>query len=43
MILSVHTDQSMDTIKADTDRDNFMSAEEAQEYGIIDSILTQRS
>ncbi len=41
-ILSDHTGQSMDTIKADTDRDNFMSANEAQEYGIIDSILKKR-
>ena len=41
-ILSDHTGQSMDTIKADTDRDNFMSANDAQEYGIIDSILKKR-
>jgi len=42
-ILSEHTGQSMDTIKADTDRDNFMSANEAQKYGIIDSILEKRT
>ncbi len=41
-ILSTHTGQSMETIKADTDRDNFMSASEAGEYGIIDSILAKR-
>jgi ATP-dependent Clp protease protease subunit len=41
-ILSTHTGQSMDTIKKDTDRDNFMSADEATKYGIIDSILKQR-
>ena len=41
-ILSDHTGQSLDTIKADTDRDNFMSANDAQEYGIIDSILKKR-
>ena len=41
-ILSDHTGQSMDTIQADTDRDNFMSANDAQEYGIIDSILKKR-
>ena len=41
-ILSDHTGQSMDAIKADTDRDNFMSANDAQEYGIIDSILKKR-
>ena len=42
-ILSEHTGQSMETIQADTDRDNFMSASEAQSYGIIDSILSQRA
>ena len=41
-ILSNHTGQSMEKIKADTDRDNFMSASEAGEYGLIDSILTDR-
>ncbi len=41
-ILSDHTGQSLDTIKADTDRDNFMSANDAREYGIIDSILKKR-
>ncbi len=41
-ILSDHTGQSMDTIQADTDRDNFMSANDAQKYGIIDSILKKR-
>jgi len=42
-ILSEHTGQSMETIQTDTDRDNFMSASEAQSYGIIDSILSQRA
>ncbi len=41
-ILSRHTGQSLDTIKTDTDRDNFMSAEDAREYGIIDSVLKKR-
>jgi len=41
-ILSSHTGQTMDTIEKDTDRDNFMSADEATKYGIIDSILEQR-
>lgn len=41
-ILSNHTGQSLDTIKTDTDRDNFMSAEDAREYGIIDSVLKKR-
>ena len=38
-ILSDHTGQPMKKIKTDTDRDNFMSAIEAQEYGMIDSLL----
>ena len=41
-ILSRHTGQSLNTIKADTDRDNFMSADDALEYGIIDSVLKKR-
>ncbi len=41
-ILSQHTGQSMETIQTDTDRDNFMGALEAKEYGIIDSVLQQR-
>ncbi len=41
-ILALHTGQSLKTIKADTDRDNFMSAEEAGKYGIIDSVLKKR-
>jgi ATP-dependent Clp protease protease subunit len=34
-----HTGQTLDKIEQDTDRDNFMSAEEARSYGLIDSIL----
>ncbi len=34
-----HTGQTLDKIEADTDRDNFMSAEEAKSYGLIDSVL----
>jgi len=34
-----HTGQTLDKIEADTDRDNFMSAEEAKGYGLIDSVL----
>ncbi|NKB62700.1 MAG: ATP-dependent Clp endopeptidase proteolytic subunit ClpP [Gammaproteobacteria bacterium] len=41
-ILSNHTGQSIDQIKLDTDRDNFMSATDALEYGLIDSVLTKR-
>lgn len=41
-ILEVHTGQTLERIETDTDRDNFMSAEQAQEYGIVDSIMTNR-
>ncbi len=41
-ILSVHTGQSMEVIQEDTDRDNFMSASDAEKYGIIDSTLMKR-
>ncbi len=39
-ILLKHTGQTLDKIEKDTDRDNFMSATEAQEYGLIDNVLT---
>ena len=42
LILSKHTGQDLDTIARDTDRDNFMSAAEAVEYGLIDQVLEQR-
>lgn len=38
-ILAKHTGQSLDKIQKDTDRDYFMSAEEAKEYGIIDEVI----
>jgi ATP-dependent Clp protease protease subunit len=38
-ILLKHTGQSLEQIEADTDRDNFMSAEEAREYRLIDNVL----
>lgn len=41
-ILVLHTGQSIDKIKIDTERDNFMSSHEAQEYGLIDSVLAER-
>jgi len=41
-MLAHHTGQPFDTIENDTDRDNFMSAEEAKEYGLIDEVLTTR-
>ena len=37
-----HTGQSPDRIQEDTDRDYFLSAAEATEYGIIDSVLSER-
>ena len=42
-ILANHTGQPMDTIKNDTDRDNFMGAEEAKAYGLIDDIIQERT
>lgn len=41
-LLVHHTGQPMKTIEKDTDRDFFMSAEEAKKYGIIDSIIQKR-
>jgi len=41
-ILSKHTGQPLEKIQADTDRDNFMGAEDAKEYGIIDEVLNSR-
>jgi ATP-dependent Clp protease protease subunit len=40
-ILSKNTNQSLDKIAKDTDRNYFMSAEEAKEYGIIDDVIVQ--
>ncbi len=41
-ILAKHTGQPKDKVRADTERDNFMTGEEAKEYGIIDSVITNR-
>jgi ATP-dependent Clp protease protease subunit len=41
-ILAKHTGQDLERISRDTDRDNFMNGEQAAEYGLIDSVLTQR-
>ena len=38
-ILAANTGQDLETIKADTERDNFMSAQEAKEYGLIDEVI----
>ena len=42
-ILSTTTEQTMDKISKDTDRNYFMSAEEAKKYGIIDDVIKQAS
>ncbi|RYV02120.1 ATP-dependent Clp endopeptidase, proteolytic subunit ClpP [Shewanella sp. OPT22] len=42
-VLADHTGQPLEVIEKDTDRDNFMSADQALDYGIIDSVLTHRS
>ena len=41
-ILADHTGQKLDKIQHDTDRDNFMSAEEAKDYGLIDQVMLDR-
>ncbi|MBD3156770.1 ATP-dependent Clp protease proteolytic subunit, partial [Candidatus Peregrinibacteria bacterium] len=41
-ILANHTKQSLSVIEKDTDRDNFMSAEAAKKYGLIDKIIKPR-
>ena len=42
-IMAQHTGQSIDRIARDTDRDNFLSADEAMQYGLVDRILTSRN
>ena len=42
-IMATHTGQSLETIERDTERDNFMSAEDALKYGIIDRVLSSRT
>jgi len=41
-ILASHTGQTVEKIQHDTERDNFMSADEAKDYGLIDSVMTTR-
>jgi ATP-dependent Clp protease protease subunit len=41
-ILAENTGKSLETIERDTDRDNFLSAQEAMEYGLIDRVITKR-
>ncbi|CAN8142435.1 ATP-dependent Clp protease, protease subunit [uncultured Thiomicrorhabdus sp.] len=40
--LADHTGQDIKTIEKDTDRDNFLSADAAKEYGLIDEVLSAR-
>jgi ATP-dependent Clp protease protease subunit len=42
-IFARHTGQDLKTVERDTDRDNFLSAEQAQSYGIIDRVLVSRA
>ena len=42
-IMANHTGQSLDVIERDTERDNFMSADDALKYGIIDRVLSSRT
>jgi ATP-dependent Clp protease protease subunit len=42
-ILVDHTGQTYENIEKDTDRDNFMNAEQAKQYGLIDSIITKKT
>jgi ATP-dependent Clp protease protease subunit len=42
-IMAKHTGQELKTIERDTDRDNFLSAEQAVTYGIVDRVLVSRA
>jgi len=42
-MLAEHSGQPLEQIEKDTDRDNFLSAEEAREYGLIDQVLSRRA
>jgi ATP-dependent Clp protease protease subunit len=41
-ILAFHTHQDIEKIRKDSDRDFFMSGQEAKDYGIVDHVITQR-
>ena len=41
-ILAEHTGQPVEKVRQDTERDNFMSAAEAKEYGMIDDVIAHR-
>ena len=42
-LMSHHTGQSMDVIERDTDRDNFMDAQDAVKYGLVDNVMDKRT
>ncbi|MDA0279875.1 MAG: ATP-dependent Clp endopeptidase proteolytic subunit ClpP [Proteobacteria bacterium] len=42
ILLAEHTGKTVDAIAKDTERDNFMSADEAQEYGLVDKVIQRR-
>jgi ATP-dependent Clp protease protease subunit len=42
-ILSQHTGQTLEKVEKDTDRDFYLSAEEAKEYGIIDEVIKTKT
>lgn len=42
-LLATHTGQPVDKVEQDTERDNFMSAEESKEYGLVDEVLDKRA
>jgi ATP-dependent Clp protease protease subunit len=42
-MLAKHTGKTLEEIERDTDRDNFMSAQQAMEYGLIDRVIEERT
>ncbi len=42
-IMAHHTGRDVETVEQDTERDNFLSADKAKDFGLIDTVLTQRS
>ena len=40
--MAQHTGQSVETIERDTERDNFMNAEQSKAYGLVDQVFTER-
>jgi ATP-dependent Clp protease protease subunit len=42
-LMAKHTGQKVENIERDTDRDNFLSAEESVKYGLVDKVLLSRS